>query len=712
MIGAWVLGMGLSWAGGTTVTLELPQRPTSRVVCHLTQRASANEAPVGEERLVVFDPQVSATTVASAVLGDPGENRSWFVRCDADPLVRAVAGAGGVSTPLDLGWRFSQTPTKVPATGQKELMPLTFVEYGLAGSAGCPGTPAGLVPCERGASVVVYTSTVKKPELSEARKALANTPPAAGGPRAFGATPPDLVLDTLDILADLAVKRAKQGAFEAVAEQMTWLVCGDLAFSADMTDWFEGVAAGDPILPETCGVVREMSLEQLASIGEALSQALKADLVDRALRLVAKIPGKVAGEESKKPDPQVVAALKTTLELVRPLLTELVRRDGRMSGQEVALALIGGARTAWKDIEGVPKEARCAGELTFAIVGQCFRDGAGCDAARIAGWAAAPWDQFDLGESACAGFDESKEAAWRSWGREVGALAVRVHELASPDPDATPRDLAIGALDLGFDLARLLATKADGGAHGSEAMEWISAVEGLALGAAREDLFAVVSSGTSLLRRGVEAVGDCSGKAPKKAACAVVRTLDRVSPIVAALASNATSLKQAAENPEDAEALRAAREQTIESLVDQLTSRRGREGDVIVSVGAMVGMHAAVGYSVDDKSREPESGLSLPMGIAVDYLERPKSERAWTAGFHLQLTAIDLGYFLTWDEGAAGVDETLWTSFLAPGLDVGLAFGRAHSTFVVGPYLRYRPGENELAVGGQVAFYVPFADLN
>ncbi|MCK6545938.1 hypothetical protein L6R52_08720 [Myxococcota bacterium] len=206
------------------------------------------------------------------------------------------------------------------------------------------------------------------------------------------------------------------------------------------------------------------------------------------------------------------------------------------------------------------------------------------------------------------------------------------------------------------------------------------------------------------------------------------KDLGKVSAVITTIAAYARTFDARAIGTEAtlADAQRAARQQRkelLENLIDASTVRTNRTGDTVLSLGAAIGF--ATGYQTVDRGRTGFDGafsppqLGLPMGLALQGLP---SE---TVGWHLMLTAVDLGQFLAYDDDG-DTPRPRWDTVLAPGLQaaLGLAIDGPQNLLLVGlearvsPHLHSSsdaaaPADGTTIRGGVfVAYFVPFFDMN
>jgi len=171
---------------------------------------------------------------------------------------------------------------------------------------------------------------------------------------------------------------------------------------------------------------------------------------------------------------------------------------------------------------------------------------------------------------------------------------------------------------------------------------------------------------------------------------------------------------------QDPQAARAARKHALEGLIDAATDRTGRDAARIFSIGSNVGLS----FTRNDPrgtatATSWDPALRIPLMVNFDWLNLFGSKHL---GWHAGLTLADLGQFAAVDADG-NVDEVRWTSFLSPGIELGLLVGRQAHPFNITVHAEYAPAafphvENDRDVAGawrvgvSVGYYVPFFDLN
>ncbi len=214
--------------------------------------------------------------------------------------------------------------------------------------------------------------------------------------------------------------------------------------------------------------------------------------------------------------------------------------------------------------------------------------------------------------------------------------------------------------------------------------------------------------------------------------------------------------------------LRQARREALENLIDATTVRTKRHGEWVASLGIPVGFTGGrqwIREHITDSAGAPVVNpdgthsyafkgnqgwmapqFSLSLGIAVQRLvgrayrdgrvyvrdkayrgdERPRSG-VFADGFHLFVSVIDLGQFLSYDDSGK-INRPRWDSFISPGVQLGWIVGSPANSFIIALDARYAPtlfaGTSKLTVptdtspggafrvGLTLAYYIPLFDFN
>ncbi len=214
--------------------------------------------------------------------------------------------------------------------------------------------------------------------------------------------------------------------------------------------------------------------------------------------------------------------------------------------------------------------------------------------------------------------------------------------------------------------------------------------------------------------------------------------------------------------------LRQARREALENLIDATTVRTKRHGEWVASLGIPVGFTGGgqwIREHITDSTGAPVVNpdgthsyafkgnrgwmapqFSLSLGIAVQRLvgrayrdgqvyvrnkvyqgdERPQSG-VFADGFHLFVSVIDLGQFLSYDDSGK-INRPRWDTFISPGVQLGWIVGSPANSFIIALDARYAPtlfaGTSKLTVptntspggafrvGLTLAYYIPLFDFN
>ncbi|MFN0249378.1 MAG: hypothetical protein ACKV2T_21005 [Kofleriaceae bacterium] len=296
------------------------------------------------------------------------------------------------------------------------------------------------------------------------------------------------------------------------------------------------------------------------------------------------------------------------------------------------------------------------------------------------------------------------------------SIAGHVWDAATLDKGTSGADRParlIAALEASFDIACMYASPRLGpyacsiAPEASDAIthpEKIAVARDVILAAARRDGAALAAS----FVRGLVRIT----AAPKEEAAYSrgMRVLSTIAAYAATYTGDATD-----------EEAHAGRTELLESLTKDMTVRTARGGDTIWSVGgslrAVIG--GRIGRSNGDKTGDTTiwTPLSVPLGFGIDSLWEERGEQR---GFHVEIGILDLGQYLSWEEGPELAEPEIADAF-SPSLTVAVAWGW-EIPIIAGFSAGYTPAfdfgsqgngkRGAFNVGFVIGAYVPLFDFN
>lgn len=297
------------------------------------------------------------------------------------------------------------------------------------------------------------------------------------------------------------------------------------------------------------------------------------------------------------------------------------------------------------------------------------------------------------------------------------SIAGHLHDAYTLEKDqsADVQGRLVAAADASFEVACMYAARNEGedgktagyeckideAKHGTlGAREKVALLRDIVLAALARDGTGLVAV---VIRAAVRVLPDPAKSGESRA----IRTLASV----AAYAATYTS----GTSPADTHKQRTA---LLESLTKDMTYRTDRGGDVIFGLGGSLRAvgGARVGRSTAGTAPTAvASPVSLTLGLGLDWLFDGS-----TRGLHLEAGVLDLGQYLSWDEGWKVSAPDLGAA-LSPSLTVGY-FWHRELPVVVGATLGYTPSytftsdgskpQGALTIGAIFGIYVPLFDFN
>lgn len=741
----------------TNVAIRLANPPTTRIRLSLDQLDEPDHRGGGHAELE-WDPAVGSALVQRVDLG-PGR---WAASVSVEPTF-IQQGEGTILIAAKFG-ELDQLGELITMRGTYTALVAGRAEPD-AKQVPMTGWPRPELAFQCGAAAL---ESIGKLELAPQVVARPSVQRSAG-------VAPAVVAETLSIIAEIAVERARSGAMALIKDRVVGPLCTG---TNKVTLKQLGLGRDELAFPLTCNVLQSMRLEDVLSSGGALLRSLRDDArrtilpaavgqlapaapamrallqgvlqaADRAIErgafdgleigMVLDLLGSadllismVPEEKLQRPSDQLKSALQAALAIQGLFAAACQQGDSReacatrITSSDTTLrqwsnyyqtatraAVEGERRGPLKALGDVlapelktlfttkPELARakdlvCRARLAIAVVKRCA--GAACSAARITEILAHPESSFakDTEFPATLCWEEGayartpEDLAW------VQRLVLDGLALVQPARQATAREQAAGVIRL----VAAVTSKMD--PRSSAAVQrFTDLVVGLL-----EERYDAVLTGMFELAAQLAGTRTIPG----------LRKLAALGGAVATYVSVYNSTKES-----DAAAAREARKKSLESLIDSATDRHDREHSWIVSLGSNVG--AGWTYTTkrqDDGKSEGGIAVRVPFGVALQYLpaagrRTERGELQWHRwlGVHAGLQLFDLGQFVRSDDA-----DVKWSSFVAPGVELGALIGTPSSAFSIAVHGAYAPALTDDStrgawrVGFSIGYYVPFFDLN
>ncbi len=523
---------------------------------------------------------------------------------------------------------------------------------------------------------------------------------------------PDSVERVLRLIAEIAIERAKSRGFALLQRRIVKRLCKELDWTALKLADFGGKKR---VLPETCALIENMRLHDIASAGRPVLKSLRGDLEGSVLPVLVK-----AALQKIIPNQNDLAPLVDRL----IALATAVATGAPTTARDTQLLLTEISRIGWAEIEaraaglddiGLTNQHgsafTCGVRLVVAIANECITRN-GCSASEIADMVANSARHFapvSGPAGACFAAGSQPMASLRQKWPTIDVVAERAVFIVRPPPNSTSTDMARAVTEIAFEIVGQLCksnTTCDSGL-------------------------------VPQLRAIVDALLDRDPTMVMTRAARLIKTLEpeqkklgQALELLSAFTAYASI--EEGEDEAAAEKAREARKEAIESLIDSATDRRDRSGDWVVSLGATPGFNVVGGqrlFGSDAKTSYDRPRLQLPFGVAVQYLPDD------TVGFHTMISAFELGQLIPssaetsmddemmTDDTMTIRDELRWQDFVSLGVQAGVIIGRPTLPFVVGLEARWAPTLFERDVAGATeagvfrfgvfaSYYVPFFDFN
>lgn len=616
---------------GRWVSVRLSERPDTRIAVNFDSLS-------GHSLQLSWDPQQSESLTKTIRLPLAPE---WHVSIEAPhQTIPTNQGKDAVFHRYAFKWSRAKT-----TAGAESLRGSATTEQLDVGS-GSGSAASAWVPVNRATDLDVYISLVMR-DVDTRSVAIAAA--AVGAPRGLDSAVPDAVKDTLQLLAEIAVERAKAEGIRIFKDHIVTYVCDELTvdhvFPNESTHKQE-------LLPSTCGQLRTLRVTDLGSSATGLLDALREDLVDTVMPLLL---DNVKDSLGQSFGPQTFAAANIVVGVVK----RAIRRG--LSASDLTLAV----RSLVDELaptNNTLHKWRPAIEVALVCAEQT------CTLADL--------DAF-LVEV------ENADPNGHAPHVQLIELAEKIVAVLDAPQNTDPQVLAGQLIDVILDLVRDQCVSNEPGCVAS-----VNAIRDVAVGLVERDYLRAIGGVDALMRTAG------FGKTLKGKPLELLTTI-------------ATYVQTYRDTQnKDAATAHQLRKEALESLIDAGTDRTNREGDTIVSLGTSVGFalggeHILYGLPMSASTAWMHD-LRLPLGLTVQHLPRKGATiqlpligwRFDKPSWLLHASFADLAQFVS--SPVAGKDttkmqETTWSDFVSPGIQLGLRFGSNRVPLVVGFDASYAP---------------------
>jgi len=242
----------LTVTAATEVEIRLANPPTTRLRLSLDRTA-------GGHKELEWDPAVS-TTLLQHVHLDVGD---WKISASVDPII-VQQGDGSMIVATTFQPLVANGGAFISVGTQAALVANTSFQDS-AKQIAMTGWPA---------PTLAFRCDAERPEIASMTFASHLSTRAAATQRS--ATAPDIVTQTLSILAEIAVGRAKSGAMDIVKQRFVDPLCSDAQHVS--LAMLHLSTSNDLAFPRTCKILEALRLEDVLSGGDGLLRALRDDV--------------------------------------------------------------------------------------------------------------------------------------------------------------------------------------------------------------------------------------------------------------------------------------------------------------------------------------------------------------------------------------------------------------------------------------------------
>ena len=253
--------------GQSSVVLTLNSRPQARVIVDLTSSS-------GRTLNVKFEPSADSPLTREVRLpGQPGENWS----------ISAAGDRAAVATPDGKGSIFVSYMATADCASMAIPLQLHMLQIGLT-----VATWIAIADTEISLSVSPQAGALEDLGATSATIEMGSV---GGARRGLDSAIPDALRETLSLLAEIAVDRAKAEGARIFKTRIQKYLCEQLTLKAV----FGTISYGDQrLLPATCAQVENLRLNDLGASATGFIDALREDIADVVLpAVIGQLPAKL-----------------------------------------------------------------------------------------------------------------------------------------------------------------------------------------------------------------------------------------------------------------------------------------------------------------------------------------------------------------------------------------------------------------------------------
>lgn len=419
--------------------------PAARIQCTVQRQGTPSE------ETAVWDPEERRGGVRYLLLRKQqgSADARYSLYCSSDNLEERVTEPSGANTSRIFRYAFEPVSCKTRQVGAQ-----------LFASAQEPLCAQGaLRPIaggeQRGSELKVELSVLND-DTSEAKLVLRQRYDAVSTTRLRSLDPvTPFIADALTALASVAIERAEEAGKSYARELLQKTLCERLtvkkiqgmkgsALAGALEPLSKGLSSDQPLLGNTCKVIRSVRIDELASSSDALWKALAADAVMLALDIVEWALTRLNHDGAQRCDTHGVSSVSNVIGYARKSALDALSGNTATTERDVQMLLLELGRIGSC---GNTRGWRCGLEVGFAVLHECMRVSE-CSADALGRLLAEEREAWH-GDSKSPGCNADQ--AIGEW-PELPGLLGRAVDVFRPPPGTPAKTTAVTALQLVLDV--------------------------------------------------------------------------------------------------------------------------------------------------------------------------------------------------------------------------------------------------------------------